>query len=100
MLFVFHCIDCWLVSEVRFSTSSMEMLPNKTRVGVGIMKVHCTETIVTDAAPTTATPTTLVFNQEVMDGGGDDQDEYEEEECTTGVELIEKITDSPIFQRK
>ena len=35
-----------------------------------------------------------------MDGGGDDQDEYEEEECTTGVELIEKITDSPIFQRK
>ncbi|XP_046442537.1 gamma-aminobutyric acid type B receptor subunit 1-like [Daphnia pulex] len=87
-------------SEVRFSTSSMEMLPNKTRVGVGIMKVHCTETIVTDTAPSTATPTTLVFNEEVMDGVGDeDQEEYEERECATGVELIEKITDSPMFQR-
>lgn len=84
-------------SEVRFSTSSMEMLPNKTRVGVGIMKIHCTETIVTDTA-STATPTTLVFNEQVVDGSGDDQEEYEEE-CVAGVELIEKITDSPMFQR-
>ena len=87
-------------SEVRFATSSMEMLPNKTRVGVGIMKVHCTETVVTDSTPT-ATPTTLVFNEEVMDDGGDDDDdaEEEEEECAAAVELIEKITDSPMFQR-
>lgn len=84
-------------SEVRFSTSSMEMLPNKTRVGVGIMKIHCTETIVTETA-STATPTTLVFNEQVVDGSGDDQEEYEEE-CVAGVELIEKITDSPMFQR-
>lgn len=77
----------------------MEMLPNKTRVGVGIMKVHCTETIVTDTAPSTATPTTLVFNEEMDVGGDEDQEEYEEGECATGVELIEKITDSPMFQR-
>ncbi len=80
----------------------MEKLPNKTRVGVGIMKVHCTETIVTDSTPT-ATPTTLVFNEEVMDDGGDDaeedDDDEEEEECAAAVELIEKITDSPMFQR-
>lgn len=76
----------------------MEMLPNKTRVGVGIMKVHCTETIVTDSTPT-ATPTTLVFNEEVIDDDGAD-DAEEDDDCAAAVELIEKINDSPMFQRK
>lgn len=86
-------------SEVRFATTSMEMLPNKTRVGVGIMKVHCTETIVTDTT-TAATPmsTTLVFNEQVIDDGGDEV-EGDEDECAAAVELIEKIADSPMFQR-
>jgi len=50
-------------SEVRFATSSTEMLPNKTRVGVGIMK-H-TETVVTDPLPMDIRPSaTLVLPEE------------------------------------
>lgn len=78
----------------------MEMLPNKTRVGVGIMKVHCTETIVSDSTTATPTSATLVFNEH--DDRDDDREnlDEDEEECTGDVEMIEKITDSPMFQRK
>lgn len=85
-------------SEVRFATSSMEMLPNKTRVGVGIMKVHCTETVVTDTSGATPISTTLVFNEQVIEDEIDDVEE-DEDECAASVELIEKIADSPMFQR-
>lgn len=52
-----------LNSEVRFATSSTEMLPNKTRIGVGIMK-H-TETVVTDSLPMDIPPSAaLVLPEE------------------------------------
>ena len=78
----------------------MEMLPNKTRVGVGIMKVHCSDAIATDSVISATTPPPVVASDvETIDDAqlqGDDDNNAAGE-----VELIEKIhSTSPMHQSK
>ena len=69
----------------------MEMLPNKTRVGVGIMKVHCSEAIATDSRCETTPPPVDDVVETIDDA----------ENIAGEVELIEKIqTASPMHQSK
>lgn len=85
-------------SEVRFASSSMDKLPNKTRVGVGIMKVHCTETVVRESpSGATAASAALLYTEETADNA--DDIESDAGGTTATVELLEK-NDSPKFQRK
>lgn len=76
----------------------MDILPNKTRVGVGIMKVHCTETVLKEnSSGATPASTTLLYTEEATDDNADDNDVDDAAAAT--VELLEKI-DSPMLQRK
>lgn len=78
----------------------MEMLPNKTRVGVGIMKVHCSDAIATDSLNLATTPPPAgasdieTIDDAQLQGNGDNNAAGE-------VELIEKIySTSPMHQSK
>ena len=81
----------------------MEMLPNKTRVGVGIMKVHCSDAIATDSGISATTPPPVAASDvetidEVQLQGDDDNNAVN---AAGEVELIEKIhSTSPIHQSK
>ena len=85
------------------------MLPNKTRVGVGIMKITCTETIVTTADDSnlfTQIFTAASSSSDPENNKEEEEDEDEEDvmdpDQEAAVELMEKnpLDDiSPKFKR-
>ena len=72
----------------------MDMLPNKTRVGVGIMKVHCTETVLKESPPGAGQASTaLLYSEEPADNEADESD------AAATVELLDK-SDCPMLQQR
>lgn len=74
----------------------MDILPNKTRVGVGIMKVHCTETVLKESPPGTGQASTaLLYSEEPADNEAEESDTA----ATATAELLDK-SDCPMLQQR